>query len=74
MPPKLGFWGYFTPTWGAVSTKTPKGTSAGRNGSGGVLITPLSAIVPEKSRGNKKCDGEEEEEEKRHILAFLASL
>jgi len=35
-----------------------------------------SAIVPEKSRGNKKCDKEEEEEEgERHIfLAFLASL
>jgi len=35
----------------------------------------VSAIVPEKSRGTKKCDKEEEkEEEKRHILAFLASL
>ena len=33
----------------------------------------LSAIVPEKSRGNKKCD-EEEEEEERHILDVLASL
>jgi len=48
------------------------GTSAGRNGSNGVLIMSLSAIVPEKSRGNKKCD--EEEEEERHILAVLASL
>jgi len=29
-----------------------------------------SAIVPEKSRGNKKCDKEEEEEEEgeRHIF------
>jgi len=37
----------------------------------------VSAIVPEKSPGNKKCDEEEEEEEEeeeRHILAFLASL
>jgi len=35
----------------------------------------LSAIVPEKSRGNKQCDEEkEEEEEERHFLAFLASL
>jgi len=33
----------------------------------------LSAIVLEKSRGNKKCDGEEEEE-KRHIFGLLASL
>jgi len=49
------------------------GISAGRNGSNGVLIMSLSAIVPEKSRGNKKCD-EEEEEEERHILAVLASL
>jgi len=29
----------------------------------------LSSIVPEKSRGNKKCDEEEEEEEEvRHIF------
>ena len=35
----------------------------GRNGSGGVLIMFVSAIVPEKSRGNKKCDEEEEAEE-----------
>jgi len=33
----------------------------------------VSSIVPEKLRGNKKCD-EEKEEEERHILAFLASL
>jgi len=32
----------------------------------------VSAIVPEKSRGNKKCDDEEEEE--RHIFGLLASL
>jgi len=33
----------------------------------------VSAIVPEKSRGNKKCDEEEEEEEEEgHI--FWASL
>jgi len=55
-----------------VSTKPPKGTSAGRNGSSSVLITSLSAIFPEKSRGNKKCDGEEEEEEeKRHIFGLF---
>ena len=49
-------------------TKPPKGTSAGHDGSSGVLIMSLSAIVPEKSRGNNKCDKEEEEE---HIfLAF----
>ena len=74
--PKLGVFGGFHPqNRVAMSTKHPKGTSAGRNGSSGVLITSLSAIVPEKSRGDKKCDGEEEKEEKkRHILAFLASL
>jgi len=56
-----------------VSTKPPRGTSAGRNGSSGVLNTSLSAVVPEKSRGNKKCDNEEEEkEEKRHIFGFFA--
>jgi len=55
-----------------VSTKPPKGTSAGRNGSSGVLSSSLSAIVPEKSRGNKKCDREEEEEEeKRHIFGLF---
>ena len=50
--------------------KPPKGTTAGRNGSSSVLIMSLSVIVPEKSRGNKKCDKEEEEEEKelRHIF------
>ena len=46
----------------------------GRNGSGGVLIMFVSAIVPEKSRGNKKCDEEEEEEEEeeeRHIFGLF---
>ena len=52
--------------------ETPKGTSAGRNGSSGVLIMSLSVIVPEKSRGNKKCDKEEkEEEEERHIFGLF---
>jgi len=32
-----------------------------RNSSSGVLTMSLSAIVPEKSRGNKKCDEEEKE-------------
>ena len=44
-----------------MSTKPPKGTSAGRNGSSGVLNMSLSVIVPEKSRVNKKCYKEEEE-------------
>jgi len=52
-----------------MSTKPPKDTSAGRNGSSGVLIMSLSLIVPEKSRGNKKCDKEEEEE--GHFLGLL---
>ena len=43
-----------------MSTKPPKGTSAGRNSSSGVLIISLSVIFPEKLRGNKKCDKEEE--------------
>ena len=50
----------------------------GRNGSSGVLIMFVSAIVSEKSRGNKKCDEEkeeeEEEEEQHFFFAFLASL
>ena len=73
MPPKLGFWGYFTQKWGAISTKPPKGTSVACNGSSGVLNMSVSSIVPEKSRGNKKYDEEEleeeeEEEELRHIF------
>ena len=45
------------------------------NGSSGVLIMSVSAIVPEKLHGNKKCDEEkEEEEELRHIFGPLASL
>ena len=33
-----------------------------RSGSSGLLIMSVSAVFPEKSRGNKKCDEEEEEE------------
>jgi len=54
--PKLGFWGYFcyfTPKMGSNIKKTLKGTSAGRNGSRGVLIMPVSSTVSEKSRGKK---------------------
>ena len=69
--PKIGVLGYFTPKMRSSLDETPpKGTSVGRNGSSGVLITSLSAIVPEKSRGNKKCD-REEEEEKRHIFGLF---
>ena len=48
----------------------------GRNGSGGVLIMFVSATVPEKSHGNKKCDREEEKKKKKYdtFLASLASL
>jgi len=42
-------------------SRTPKGTSSGSNGSSGVLIMSLSAILPEKTRGNKKYDKEEED-------------
>jgi len=34
----------------------------------------VSAVFPEKSRGNKKKCDEEEEEEERHFLALFASL
>jgi len=69
----LGFLGYFAPKIRSNINKPPKGTSAGRSGSSGVLIMSLSAIVPEKSCGNKKCDEEEEEEEEeeRHIFGFF---
>jgi len=71
-PKNWGFGGISPPKWGAISTKPPKGTSPGRNGSSGVLIMSVSSIVPEKSRGNKKCDQEEEEEkEKRHIFGLF---
>ena len=51
-----------------MSTKPPKGTSAGRSGSSDVLIMSLSVTVSEKSRGNKKCDKEKEE---RHIFGLF---
>ena len=70
-PPKLGFSGDFTPKIRSNVNETPKGTSANRNGSSGVLIMSLSVKVPEKSRGNKKCD---KEEERTHFWPFLASL
>jgi len=54
--PKIGFFGgIWPPKWGPVSTKPPKGTSSGGNGSSGALIMSLYVIVPEKSRVNKKC-------------------
>jgi len=37
-PQNWGFGGISPPKWGAISTRPPKGTSAGRNGSSGVLI------------------------------------
>jgi len=72
-PQNWGFVGISPRKWQAISTKThKKGTSEGRSGSSGVLIMSLSAIVPEKSPGNKKCDEEEEEEEeKRHIFGLF---
>jgi len=67
--PKIwGFRGISPPKWGAMSTKPLKGTLAGRNGYSDVLIMSLSVTVPEKSRGNKKCDKEEEE---RHISGLF---
>ena len=42
----------------------------GLNGSGGLLIMFVSAIVPEISRGNKKCDEEEEDEKTTHFGRF----
>ena len=73
-PQKLRFWGISRRKWGAISTKPPKGTSAGRSGSSGVLIMSLAVIVPEKSRGNKKCDKEEEEEERQIFGLFRIAV
>jgi len=67
-PKNWGFGGILPPKWGAILTRPTKGTSAGRNGSNGVLIMSVSSIVREKSCGNKKCDEEELEEELRHIF------
>jgi len=66
-PKNWGFRGISPPKWGAMSTKPQKGTSAVRIGSSCVLIMSLSVIDPEKSRGNKKCDKEEE----RHIFGLF---
>ena len=43
----------------------------GRIGSSRVLIMSVSAVVPEKSRGNKKCD---EEEERQNFGLFGIAL
>jgi len=72
--PKIGVLEVFQPQNGEQYQRNPKGTSAGRNGSRGVLVLSVSSIVFEKSRGNKKCDEEEEEEERHVFLAILASL
>ena len=71
MPPKLGFSGHFTPKMRSNVNATPKRHICGRNGSSGVLIMSLSVIVPEKLRGNKKCDKEEEKEEEEEEGHFL---
>ena len=78
-PKNWGFGGISTRKWEAISTKTPKGTSSGRSGSSGVLsrLMSVSAVVPEKSPGNKKCDEEEEEEEEeeeRHIFGLCIAV
>jgi len=39
----------------------------GRNGSIGVLTMSVSAVIPKKLCGNKKCD---EEEEELHLFFF----
>jgi len=58
---------------GSNVNEPPKRHICGRNGSSRVLIMFVSVIVPEKSRGNKKCDQEEEEEEEeeRHIFGLF---
>jgi len=61
---------YFTHEMGSNINETPKGTSGGRNGSRGVLIISLSAIVCEKSRGKKSVT----KKKKNDILLALASL
>jgi len=67
-PQNWGFGGISTPKWEAISTKPQKCTSAGRNCSKGFLYV----LGRDKSRGNKKFDKEEEEEEElRHIFALF---
>jgi len=53
-----------------INETRQKSTCAGRNGSIGILIMSVFAIVPEKSCGNEKCD-EEKEEEERHIFGLF---
>jgi len=60
-PQKLGVSGISPPKWGAMSTKPPKGTTAGLNGSSGVLIMSVSSIVLRNRAEIKKCDKEVEE-------------
>jgi len=48
LPKNSGFGGISPPKWGAVSTKPPKGTSAGLSGSSCVFNYVCISIVPEK--------------------------
>jgi len=62
LQPKIDFSAKFLPIF-SFGYVTPKGTSAGRNSSCGAITVSVSAVVPEKSRGNKKFDEGEEEAE-----------
>jgi len=59
--PKIGVLGVFHHQNGEQYQRNPqKNTSAGHNGSRGVLIMSVPSAVPEKLHGNKKCNEEEE--------------
>ena len=66
--PNIGVFGGFHPQNGKQCQRNPP------KGSSGVLIMSLSVIVPEKSRGNKKCDKEEEEEERQIFGLFRIAV
>jgi len=67
----LVFWGISPQKWGAVSIKKPQEAHLRVVAVLAVINNmSLSATVSEKSRGNKKCDKEEEEEE-RHIFGLF---
>jgi len=56
--------------------KPRKGTSTDHIGSDGVglLLTPTSAVDPEKQHGNKRCDEEEDDDEEKQFGSFCTAI
>jgi len=54
-----------------ISTNVTNVESTGHSGSSGILLMPVSAVVPEKLPGQKRCDEEKAEKEDDEFWGFL---